>query len=409
MALVRAAGMSAAFFCVLVLSSCGGGFTAAERHAPAMADAQQLLYLVGQQAVSTYSVNPDDGDLALVSTVEVSSTPLRYGVTVFPSLNDRFLDLYSYDAANNQHISVFATDAHGAPRAPAIQTIDVPYWGQLAIPPEGKVAYMVEPTLDHRVFIGGGATIHLWPIDAATGRFSDTAAEVNDPAYPEGYVSLYRVSADGSVLYTQAAFGWCCVTFVSYLKHEMNFETGILGKPSDVYSYVELYQDAVTVGDKNVAVFSDSFLPSHRWLSVSSLQDSSVAPIYCYAAMSDACILAGDLQFDPSENFLFVTDLVRNSVRVLHIDNASHKLVDTGSSIPFTSDPPRLLFSEDAKLVYFISYYAAAKETEIDVFRFDSSSGALLPIGTSTRLPGLYGVVPAMRVGQIRENGGTGR
>jgi hypothetical protein len=95
MALVRAAGMSAAFFCVLVLSSCGGGFTAAERHAPAMADAQQLLYLVGQQTVSTYSVNPDDGDLELVSTIEVSSTPLRYGVTVFPSLNDRFLDVYS--------------------------------------------------------------------------------------------------------------------------------------------------------------------------------------------------------------------------------------------------------------------------------------------------------------------------
>lgn len=97
--------------------------------------------------------------------------------------------------------------------------------------------------------------------------------------------------------------------------------------------------------------------------------------------MTDACFNissdSGNMQFDPTGNFLFVQDAVLNRIRVLQVEAGQKVLRDTGSAIPFTGS---LFFSPNGALVFAVS----SADRQVHLFSFDKSSGALTPKGSPT-------------------------
>jgi 6-phosphogluconolactonase (cycloisomerase 2 family) len=126
------------------------------------------------------------------------------------------------------------------------------------------------------------------------------------------------------------------------------------------------------------------------YIDVVPTQNTAAAPIHCTSAMSDACLNAGDIQFDASGNFLFVSDVINHRIRVLQIDANNKMLRDTGSAIPFTG---ALFFSPDDSLVFAIP----DTDTQVHVFSFDQSSGGLTPKGSPIAPPVPFSLVASIR------------
>ena len=401
MVLLKLAGISSAFVLALSLSSCSRGLPDAKQDSTTSAapqrQAMQILYVARPQTVSTYTVNSNDGSMELISTVQVASSFSSFSgtVRVFPSLSDRFLDVAWWDSASAQHISVFATDSHGAPQLPAIQTVDLPALAEVTVPATGKFAFWEIPTFEPNTEVGSG-TIHVLAIDADTGKLSETTAPINDPKYPFGNVTLYGTNSDGSILYTVGETSIDGFTSDSYLQHKMDSHTGTLGLGSAVYGVEHSWGSVslTTLGAKYAATFFNPFeerIPAITHIDVTSLQDRSQS-FSCNNDMSDACLNAENLQFDVSGDFLFVTDVVSKRMRVLHVDAGAKTLHDTGSSFPLTATAG-VYFSPDDKLVYSVADASA----QVQVHKFDPSSGTLTPIGTPQSFPVPYALVPALR------------
>jgi hypothetical protein len=137
--------------------------------APANVFSAQLLYVVGNGAVSTYAV--DKNALTLTSVGQpVNLVPTGSLVQFIPAPNDDFLYVLWFDAGNQQHLSVYATDTSGSPQTPALQTLDAPSLYQFNIHRSARFAYMMQVS-----DLGAGYTsaVRLFYVNPADGKLRE--------------------------------------------------------------------------------------------------------------------------------------------------------------------------------------------------------------------------------------------
>ncbi|HZR29193.1 MAG TPA: hypothetical protein VFA71_10445, partial [Terriglobales bacterium] len=304
---------------------------------PPPAQPQQIVYITHQQTVSTYLVDGGTGSMNFAGPdIQMSSPPPKgFFPAIFPTTDDHFIYVTWTDARYGQHISVFATDRQGIPQAPAVQTVDISGLGLFAINPSGKFAYLFQSVSDGGDGEIGSGVIHLWSVDPATGELADTGMQVKEPQFTFGSVSPYRISGDGNTLYTVGIVSFDGFGYTDYLQHSLDPQSGAVGPSQQFYTADWEWgdTDVTTIGKKYVANYFNALswrVPQMTYIDVVPVQDTSTASIHCTSTMTDACLNAGNVRFDVSGDFLFVTDVVLKQIRVLKVDATAKTLHDTG-------------------------------------------------------------------------------
>ena len=198
---------------------------------PSPGASTQLLYAIGNGAVSTYAV--DKNALTFASLGQpVNLIPTGSLVQFVPGPNDDFLYVLWSDAGNLQHLSVYATDTSGIPRTPAVQTVDAPSLYQFNIHRSAHFVYMMQVS-----DVGAGyiSTVRLFYVNAADGKLhEDPTLQGSYGPYDVWPASLYGLSADGNKIYLSRQ----TLAGPFYEQRSLNIESGTLG-PN-----VVLYQPA---------------------------------------------------------------------------------------------------------------------------------------------------------------------
>jgi hypothetical protein len=355
---------------------------------PSGGSSSQVLYVIDNGAVSTYAV--DKNALTFTSLGQpVNLVPTGSLLQFVPAPKDDFLYVLWSDAANEQHISVYATDTLGTPQTPAVQTVDAPSLYQFNIHRSARFVYMMQVS---NVGAGYISTVRLFYVNSADGKLhEDPTVQGSYGPYDVLPASLYGFSADGTKIYlsrqnSQGPF---------YEQRSLNTENGTVGPD------VVLYQPAGGwINSETLVIGTQLMVDEHRASGATGYIDVlPLAPrprrhlFRCTAAMLPACETATDVQIDPTGQYLFLTDPPTQEVHVTRIGLKAKKVEDTGNSIPMTAETPGFAFSPDGTLVYAV----LASDSSVHVYSFSPTSGQLIGGGTPLPIGSNYGFCSAFR------------
>jgi len=355
---------------------------------PSNGPSSQLLYVIGNGTVSTYAV--DNNALTFTSVGQpVNLIPTGSLVQFVPAPHDNFLYVLWADAQSQQHLSVYATDASGIPRTPAVQTLDAPSLYQFNIHPSARFAYMMQVSNSGT---GYTSTVRLFSVNSADGKLhEDSTVQGSYGPYNVWPALLYGFSNAGTKIYlsrqdSQGLF---------YEQRALNTGSGSLGPDVVLYqpSGEPLSSDMLVIGtnvmvDKHRSSGGDGYLhilplvprPRHHLFS-------------CTASMLPACATATNVQIGPLGKYLFLTDPPTQQVHVARMHLGAKKVVDTGDSIPMTAETPGFAFSPDGTLVYAV----LASDSSLHVYSFNPVSGQLTDGSAPLPIASNYGFCPAFR------------
>lgn len=186
-------------FAVASLVGCQG-LSTHESSSPLSAPSGEILYVLDNVRVTTYTIDPDTLKPSLagssVGLAPTSSSLLQFS----PSPDDHFVYVLWSDIQQQEHLSAYATDASGVPQIPPVQTLDVSSLSQLNIHPNDKFAYALQ--LDN----SGGtytSTIFLFHIETSGSLQLDPNVQgIYGPALMPTLLS--GLSPDGSQLYLES-------------------------------------------------------------------------------------------------------------------------------------------------------------------------------------------------------------
>jgi 6-phosphogluconolactonase (cycloisomerase 2 family) len=356
--------------------------------APSNAASSQILYVIGNGTISTYAV--DKNTLRFTSLGQpVNLIPTGSLVQFIPSPHDDFLYLLWSDAGNQQHISVYATDASGIPQTPAVQTLDAPSLYQFNIHRSARFVYMMQVRKLGAEYL---STVRLFYVNSTNGKLHEAprfqGSYGADDLWP---ASIYGLSADGSKIYLsrQNSRG------PFYEQRSLNAESGAVGPDVVLYQPAGgwLSSHTLVIG-RPVMVDEQRGPGATGYIDVFPLVPKPRRRLFrCTAAMLPACETATNVQIDPAGKYLFLTDPPTKRVHAALIHVNAKKIKDTGYSIPMTAETPGFAFSPDGALVYAM----LASDSSVHVYSFNLASGQLtdgaspLPIGIG------YGFCPASR------------
>ena len=347
----------------------------------------QLLYVIGNGVVSTYVV---DTNLAFTSVGQPVTLIAAGSLVQFvPAPNGDFLYVLWSDARNQQHLSVYATDASGIPQTPAVQTLDAPSLYQINIHRSARFVYMMQVSASGAEYI---SEVRLFYVNPSDGKLrEDPRIQGRYGPFDAWPASLYGFSADGTKIYlsrqnSQQLF---------YEQRTLNTRTGTVGPD------VVLYQPAAGPLDSDTLVIGNRVMvDEHRnpeapgYIDVLPLVPRPRRHLFrCAASMLALCETSTNVQIDPSGKYLFLTAPLTQQVHAVRIDLNAKKVEDTGNSIPMTAETPGFAFSPDGKLVYAV----LASDSSVHVYSFDSTSGQLTDGGSALPIPSTYGFCPAVR------------
>jgi hypothetical protein len=336
--------------------------------------------VIGKGAVSTYAVDPNALTFTAIGQ-SVSLIPTGSLVQFVPAPSDNFLYVLWSDSGNQQHLSVFATDASGIPQTPAIQTLDAPSLHQFNIHPSARFAYMMQVNASGTEYT---STVRLFYANSNEGKLrEDPQLQGSYGPYSVWPAFLYGFSSDGTRIYlsrqnSQGPF---------YEQRELSTKSGSLGP--DVLLYQppggQLTSDTLVIG-------TELMVDEHRSPMVSGYLD--ILPLVprprhhlfrCTASMLAACATATNVQIAPVGKYLFLTDPPTQQLHIARIHLDAKKVEDTRNSIPMTAETPGFAFSPNGKLVYAV----LASDSSVHAYSFDPTSGQLtdgntpLPIGSN--------------------------
>ena len=347
----------------------------------------QLLYVIGNGVVSTYAV---DTNLAFTSVGQPVTLIATGSLVQFvPAPNGDFLYVLWSDAGNQQHLSVFATDASGIPQTPAVQTLDAPSLYQINIHRSTRFVYMMQVSASGARYI---STVRLFYVNPADGKLSEDP-KIQGTYGPDGVwpASLYGLSADGTKIYLSRQSS----QQLFYEERSVNTKTGTVGPDVILYQPAGggLSSDMLVIGPKVM-------VDEHRapgivgYIDVLPLVPRARRHLFrCTASMLATCETSTNVQIDTSGKYLFLTDPPTRQVHVARIDLNAKKVEDTGNSIPMTAETPGFAFSPNGKLVYA----ELATDSSIHVYSFDPDSGQLTDGGSPLPIASIYGFCPAVR------------
>ena len=362
---------------VCLLLSCQGTHS---NPAPSNVANSELLYVIGSGAVATYDVDPNALTFTAIGQ-PVNLIPTGSLVQFVPAPNDDFLYVLWSDSANQQHISVYATNTSGIPQTPAVQTLDAPSLYQFNIHPSARFAYVMQVDTSGTEYT---STVRLFYANSSDGKLrEDPQPQGSYGPYSVWPAFLYGFSGDGTKIYlsrqnSQGPF---------YDQRALSTESGSLGPD------VLLYQPPGGQRTTDMLVIGTELMVDERRSPMASgyLDILPLVPrprhhlFSCTASMLAACATATNVQIAPVGQYLFLTDPPTQQVHVARIHLDAKKVEDTGNSIPMTAETPGFAFSPDSALIYVV----LAGDSSVHVYSFDPTSGQLaggnspLPIGSN--------------------------
>jgi hypothetical protein len=366
------------------LLSCGGS----NRPTSSAQPNTEILYILENGSVTTYSVDPAS---LVVTPAEQSVALISPGASLLqfdPSPHDDFLYAVWSDAHSVQHLSVFETDDSGVPQLPATQKLDADSLSQFNMHPGGKFAYMLQVTSNNNQYF---ARIRLFKVEGTDGKLDGRLKESTQlqgtygPA-PFLPATLYGFSPDARKLYINSQL----TTGSMYRQRTINRANGTLGESKPLIS-LNGYQD-VAIGPVIAVLYRNTVTPNLGYLDVFPNTSNPMRAIHCTKAMLAFCGTASYIKLDRSGRYLFLTDPVSGGTHVARISVTTHQLIDTGNSLPMTSQTPGFVFNQDGSIVYVMQ-----TDASLHFFHFDSSSGTLTEGGTPLPLAQGSGICPAHR------------
>lgn len=374
-----------AFALLLVLGactalSCGGSNTPSATSDP---PSGQVLYVLNNGTATSYSVDPDSLEATTIAGPVTLVPPPAALMQFDPSPNDHFLYTVWSDGQNVQHLSVFQTDSFGVPQLPATQVLNADSLSQFNMHPAGQFAYMlqVSSTNSGEYY----AKIRLFMVQGKDGQLKEnTQLQGTYGPAPFWPALLYGFSPDGSKLYDTSAMPTGSV----YRQRPINKSNGTLGADSQLISLNG--DEDVAIGPVIAVQHQNPSSPNQAYLDVFPNVPSPKRAIHCTMAMLSYCATAANIQLDRTGKFLFVTDPASGAIHVAWLNLSKGKIVDTGSSMPMTSQTPGFAFNQKGNIVY-----AMQSDDTVHFFHFDLNTGALTEGGTPLPIASGSGICPA--------------
>jgi 6-phosphogluconolactonase (cycloisomerase 2 family) len=363
-------------FAVGPLLSCGGSNSAAS-------PSTEILYVLENGSVTTYSVDPTSLEASPVGQTVALISPPELLLQFDPSPDDDFLYAVWSDSQNVQHLSAFKTDDFGVPQLPATQTLDADSLSQFNVHPSGKFAYMLQVTNSSSSEFF--ARIRLFSIQGADGTLKENPRlqGTYGPA-PFWPAVLFGFSPDASKLYISSQTPGGSV----YLQRPINTGNGTLAASRQLITLNGT--EDVAIGAVIAVLHQNPAVSNEGYLDIFPNIPNPKRAVHCTQAMLSFCGSASSMKLDRSGKYLFLTDPVTSAIHVARINVANHKIVDTGSSLPMTSQTPGFVLNHDGSIVY-----AMQADGNLHFYHFDSASGSLTEGGTPIPLAQGNGICPA--------------
>ena len=375
------------FACLISAIACCLGCQGISEKQPSPASSSrsgQILYVINNLDVTTYAVDPDTLESAVIGASVTLAPPSSSLIQILSSPNDHFLYALWLDDQHQEHLSTYTTHASGVPQLPPLQALQVNSLSQFNIHPSGNFAYALQVDASNNTYT---STLFLFEIQASGILRQPQTQGIYGPSLmptllqgldPEGR-ELYLVSDDlnGPV----------------YWQRSVNAQNGALGP--DILLFRPPAKDSVVFGATLIVDYENAMDCSRpRYVNIMRNTPNPPQPlIQCGSAMLDACGSASDIQLDPSGVYLFLTDTGAQQVRVGRVDVPAAAVRDTGKFLAAPAQVPGFAFSPDGTLVYVL----LANDSRLHIYGFDPTSGNLTLGSTSISVPAGSGFLPALR------------
>ncbi len=382
-------------FSAALFNSFGGGKAGTSSTTSTGASAE-VLYLISNGAITTYSVDPISLSITPVGQPVVISQ-LQSLIQLVTSPNGHFIYLLWSDMNSSAHLSVYSTDSSGVPQNPPIQTFAAKSLFQLNFHPSGKFAYALQLDSSNGQYGSSSsaeytAYVRLFHANPKTGILEES--EILEGTYGPNYywpVSLYGLSSDGKSVF----LSYNGAQGSAFLVRSINISSGVLGPNVNLFGQTGGWQtvNQVVIGSKLLVDLDQQ--GASGYLDVFMNPPGKSKPlIHCTSAMLALCQSASGLQLDPSGGYLFLTDPSSLQTDIYRIDLSGRKIGNTGSSLPQTTYTSGFFFSPDGKLIYA----SLAIDNSLHIYRFNSRTGQITPSPNSIPLPvGNVALCPATR------------
>jgi hypothetical protein len=354
----------------------------------------EVLYAQQNRTLITYDVDLQTLQGTLVGqpvTMPGSPSYLR----VFPAPDGRFLYVLSGTQQSQQkRLSVYATDASGAPRMQPVQILGPAKIFDFTIDPNGRFAY----SLIYHTNANGNSTYKLWlyAIDSASGKLTKSpTAQATYVLNSYCSAGFHNFNPSGSALVDLVGCGYPSSLSATYYSRTVDFQTGELGPDIQYFSIndaVGANGDEVHFGRNTIIDFHLNLNPFQESLVVFPRKANPKKPIIdCTSAMLAACGEMGGYVPDVSGQYLALS--LSSTFEIVKIDLEDKQIVDTGSSFPIQQQP---FFSPDDLVMYGETYVQNGNST-IQIYGFNPNTGALTPGGQITVGATLWNIFPARR------------
>jgi hypothetical protein len=373
--------------CLDLFSADGKALTASAN--PGSSLDLQVVYLQDGANLTTYNINTD------TLTASQAGDPFALPIASFnflaSSLNGKFLYILGNDTSNNQDIWVFATDYNGEPHGPPIQIIKANGLYNFSLDPVFNFAYGVLGSLNSQA--QSVYKILSFAVDPTTGILSPpiiaAAYPVNGPCPPGvlgAYPNLDGFSTDGKTLYDDWYCNYPASTTAIYNERRLKPQSGALGRDVEVFTWSDGTQGFDTVSfshDHIIDYHSPNGNDTGNNLDIYPVVPNSTQPmIQCTASMLAICGSAIGAIIDPSGKYIFFVNSSFGD-NIVQIDIASHRLVDTGQSLPAQVAK----FNPEGTIAYTLnisgtSYY-------LEIYGFDPFTGEITTNGGEISAPSI--------------------
>lgn len=375
--------------CLILFVSCFSlGQNNKTRTAATTPSGVQVLYVVEDTTIYTYNVDPQTLNLTQVGTpLDITNANLGYEEYLASTPNDHFIYFLAANAQFTPYLWVFATDANGAPLAPAVQQMAIPGLLGIQINPQGNFLYAIIAGTSHNLITP--TTIQRYALDPTTGEITQPVVEANYRLQQNAsgeYCDLQLLSFNqaGTELYDEVSCGGGGEEGGNYFALPVNPQTGSLGSATQLFHWgnatsgLDFIQFAAGLmfDFKNPA----SYMTGYNSVNVYSVTgDIKTLLVHCAESMLEACGNSLGVAH-PSGEYVFMA-IAQDTTQIDRVDLTDKKIVDTGNYIPgglvygLTSE-----FSPDGTLVYATSQSNGGYT--IQVFGFNVATSVVTPGGT---------------------------
>ncbi len=363
-----------------------------------------VLYLVTQNTIQTYNVDPSYGSATLYGTLTVPAPSNSYPVFI-PGVDDHYIYVFCTCGTEGMALEVYATNPNGAPQNPPVQTVKFrTAFSPFVIDPDGTLAYATQllqdsslgPEFGIRAFALNPRTgiVTVFPTLSAIsypppGEFCSTSNPFADPGF-----GLVGFNLSG----TQLIDDWRCDGYDDWLGYyytqTVDQKTGALGPEVPTVGTGGSLDEYSTVTFTPRAILSfqnQGFEGSANELYV--YRPNATLDFSCNYTMLDACSYSGGIAADRTGKFIFFytnaggTEVARLDVNKKTIEPVGIPLADTINA-----------FSLDDQLIYGFRTLSANGQYVIPVYVFDPSTGLVTDNGAVITMPSESSyLIPALR------------